>query len=115
MSSTIESILAQVKQLPPAEREKLIEILAEETKAQAIVEKSQPIKSFLAYKDRAQEYAWLAQHQREYVGQWVALEGSQLIAHSYEAKEVFAKARASGVERPIVLLVEDPDAPFAGV
>jgi|GEM_PF-146502 len=89
--------------------------LDDEANSQVEIAPSRLIKSFLPHKDRTLEYEWLAQHQREYIGQWVALEGHQLIAHGYNAREVFAKARASGIDRPLVLLVEDPDVPFAGV
>jgi hypothetical protein len=38
-----------------------------------------------------------------------------LIAHSFNAAEVFAAVKSLGVERPLFVRVEDPDEPpFAG-
>jgi hypothetical protein len=62
--------------------------------------------------DRTSEMRWLAEHGREYIGQWVALDGDRLIAHGPDAKAVYAAARADGAERPLVDSVHDPDLPF---
>lgn len=65
--------------------------------------------------DRSRELQWLAEHSREYAGQWVALDGERLLCHNASAREVFAAARQSGVERPLVIQVPSRDAlPFAG-
>jgi len=40
---------------------------------------------------------WLAAHAREYVGQWVALDGDTLIAHGPDHRQAWAAAEASGV------------------
>lgn len=114
-SSTIENILAQVKQLPAAERGKLIALLTDEAPTAPDIPPSRPVKPTMEVNERTLEYDWLAQHRHEYTGQWIALKGNQLVAHGYHAKEVFAKAREMGVEDAFVLLVEDPDIPFVGV
>ena len=65
--------------------------------------------------DFSRSVKWLAEHRAEYAGQWVALDQDRLIAHSQDAKEVYAAAEASGVKYPMVTQVEDPNAlPFAG-
>ena len=65
--------------------------------------------------DCTTEIAWLAEHREEYAGQWVALEGDRLIAAGFNASEVYESARNSGVELPLVVQVEHPDAlPFGG-
>ncbi|MFN7946868.1 MAG: DUF5678 domain-containing protein [Blastocatellia bacterium] len=65
--------------------------------------------------DRSREMRWLAAHSSEYAGQWVALDGERLLCHSANAREVFASARQSGVERPLIIQVPARDAlPFAG-
>lgn len=139
----VEDIIAQVNQLPATERQKVIEALTrhesggKDVAADSADEASQPGQSAGtvggatiilngeipparivsigdSFNDRAREYQWLKEHRREYIGQWVALEGDQLIAHGNNAKEVFEKADFLGVELPLVLLVEDPDVPFAG-
>ncbi len=119
-SVTLENILAQINQLPLSEREQLRAMLVDCGQAGAeslknLDEPSRPVKLLFPSKDRTREYQWLKKHRREYIGQWIALEDDQLIAHSQDAKEMFAQADASGVERPLVLLVEDPDVPFLGI
>jgi Family of unknown function (DUF5678) len=101
--ATFDQVFNIVQQWPASEREKLIRALSSESRERIVS------------KDRSRENQWLADHQREYIGQWVALEGDRLIAHGEDAAEVFAAADASGIERPMVIYVEDPDAPpFAG-
>ncbi len=114
-SVTVESILSQVNQLPPSDRERLIEMLSEESEAKPELPPSRPVAPAIGVGDRTAEYKWLAKHRREYIGQWIALKGDQLIAHSHNAKEMFAQVDASGMEMPLVLYVEDPDVPFIGV
>ena len=46
--------------------------------------------------DSTREMRWIAEHQREYVGQWVALDGDRLIAASPNRREVSAAAKADG-------------------
>ncbi|MEW6127350.1 MAG: DUF5678 domain-containing protein [Acidobacteriota bacterium] len=61
------------------------------------------------------EMQWIKQHRIEYAGQWVALDGDQLISHSTNAKEVFAAAEASGIHLPLVVRIEAPnEIPFGG-
>ncbi|MFY9819949.1 MAG: DUF5678 domain-containing protein [Thermoanaerobaculia bacterium] len=40
--------------------------------------------------DRAPEFRWLTEHSEAYRGQWVALLGNELLAHSMSLKEVVA-------------------------
>ncbi len=61
------------------------------------------------------ELHWLAEHRSEYAGQWVALDGTRLLAHGLNAREVYEQARASGVGLPLVIQVEPLDQlPFGG-
>jgi hypothetical protein len=112
MSSTIESILAQVKQLPAAERERLIAELTKDREAEPAPPPSKMTGANAPFIDRTLEYEWLAQQQHEYLGQWVALKGDLLIAHSYNAKEVFEKAREMGINDALIFLVSGPAATF---
>ncbi len=110
-----EQVLAAVRQLPIEEQRKLSALLAEETKPQVKKPLGRRAPLPVPHKDRRREYEWLAEHSRDYAGQWVALEGKQLIAHSFQANDVFKAADEAGIERPFLVRVEDPDAmPFAG-
>ncbi len=65
--------------------------------------------------ERRDEMQWLAQESAPYAGEWVAIEGSRLIAHGISLAEVRAAAKAAGVPDPLFASVPTaPDAPFAG-
>lgn len=117
---TLEDVLAQANQLPLAERKVLkAKIKIEEGELPASLrDLDKPSKSVaapFASIDRTQEYEWLKQHRHAYIGQWVALVSDQLLAHSFDHREVFAQVKALGLERPYLLFVEDPNVPFAGM
>ena len=79
--------------------------------------KEKPPKSRILpeYIDRSREQHWLAEHSQEFAGQWVALDGNHLLCHSNNARNVYEIARQSGVNRPLVVQVEDPQSlPFGG-
>jgi len=112
--AAFESMLTAFRQLPVIEQTRLLEILTQELRQRNPYENGQ-ISPPVTEKDRSREEKWLAEHSREYANQWVALEGDQLIAHSFNAAEVFAAVNSLGVERPLFVRVEDPDEPpFAG-
>jgi Family of unknown function (DUF5678) len=116
-SITVEGILAQVNQLPPLERKKLIVELTRFDRngkegAAYEVPEGRIIRTDAPCVDRTLEYEWLAKHRREHIGEWIALKGNELVANGSIAREVFSKARESGFPDAMVLFVEDPDIPF---
>jgi hypothetical protein len=57
----------------------------------------------------------LHENREKYSGQWVALNGDRLMANGPTAKEVYSKAKAEGVEIPLVELVTDTmTVPYTG-
>ncbi len=51
----------------------------------------------------------------QFVNQWVALSGDQVIAHGPQGKIVYESARAKGIDSPFMFFVEEPNhTPFAG-
>ena len=65
--------------------------------------------------ERREEFLWLANESGPYAGQWVALDGSRLIAHGAELATVSAAARAAGVNRPLLThLPPEGELPFGG-
>jgi hypothetical protein len=57
---------------------------------------------------------WVSEHRKEYIGEWIALDGDRLLAHGTDAKAVFAAAR-SQVEVPFVAhIYPDDDLPTVG-
>ena len=63
--------------------------------------------------DRTRDFEWLKTNRQNYVGQWVALFGGELLVSGNEAKTVLQEARAKGVERPLLVHVQ-ADEPFSG-
>ena len=65
--------------------------------------------------ERREEFLWLANESGPYANQWVALDGSRLIAHGAELATVSAAARAAGVNRPLLThLPPEGELPFGG-
>jgi antitoxin (DNA-binding transcriptional repressor) of toxin-antitoxin stability system len=56
----------------------------------------------------AAAFQWINAHASDYHGQWLALDGDRLLAHSANLAEVAAAARALGVQFPLLHLVEPP-------
>ena len=64
---------------------------------------------------RMPEMEWLHAHAHEYPGQWVALQGEELISHGPKARIVLAEARRKGIQHPLLHHVPDePGLPSAG-
>ena len=112
---TIDSILTQIDQLPAVDRKKLIIELTTPKDSNPKLPQGKIISVNAPYIDRTSESEWLRQHQREYIGQWIALKGNQLIAQGETGREVFAKVRELGIERALVHFVEDPDLHYMGI
>ena len=61
---------------------------------------------------RQREFEWIRTHadeMRRLAGQWVVLEGEELVAHGKNAVRVVATTRRKGVAAPLVFYVEPPD------
>ncbi|MBY0505946.1 MAG: hypothetical protein K2X03_18665 [Bryobacteraceae bacterium] len=67
------------------------------------------------YTSRELEMAWTREPDLRYIGQWVALEGSLVVASGTDGKAVAQSARAQGIPIPFMFYVTEPDShPFAG-
>jgi hypothetical protein len=108
---TVENILSQIVKLPQSDRfvlwQRLEQLLKPAPEPPAPQRKLQPI----PMPDSTREFQWLAEHARQYKGQWVALDGDRLIAHGNDHDAVFAAAQADGAYLPLIHFVEDPDHP----
>lgn len=102
---TAETIMKLIEQLPTTEQARLEQLIMQHRTPQAkppLTPKPWPKGGPLALQ-------WVAEHAREYNGQWVALDGSRLIAASASHDEVWAAAQADGAYLPLVTFVNDPD------
>ena len=60
------------------------------------------------------EQDWLAAHELEYAGQWVALDGDILLSHGPDARAVRDEARRKGVHLPLLVHIpKEPNQPSA--
>jgi hypothetical protein len=59
------------------------------------------------------ERDWVAKHRSEYAGQWIAVDGDELISHSTDPKQVFMAARSAG-KNPLIIQIERKEPPFGG-
>ena len=67
---------------------------------------------------RQDESEWMATHQDElnaHRGEWVVIEGSQMIAADPDYLTARNKATAAGIRVPFIYQVPEDDLPFAGV
>jgi Family of unknown function (DUF5678) len=100
---TLETIYQQATQLPPEQQQKLVDAINARLKRKPLGKRVHPS---VPYKDRSHEHQWLRENSRNYVGQWVVLEGDQLLSHGTNAKEVFAAADLTGIDRPLHFFIE---------
>jgi hypothetical protein len=65
--------------------------------------------------DRTKEIEWIARHRNEYLGEWVILHGDRLLAHGSDPQPLLKQVRAQGVDRPLVIQIEEkPRASMGG-
>lgn len=64
---------------------------------------------------REREHAWRRAHrdllQNRYAGQWVVLEGDEIVAHGKDAVQTVETAKTKGVTVPYVFYVQPPRRP----
>jgi hypothetical protein len=59
--------------------------------------------------DRTREIEWLRSNEKEYLGQWVALDGNRLIGVGLDPCALLEKAREEGISRPLIHHVQNSD------
>ena len=64
--------------------------------------------------DLQKETEWLREHWRDYIGEWVVLDGDRLVGHGPDPRPIYAQARAEGVKMPLVEFILDRTKPSMG-
>ena len=91
--ATMKALLLQTRQLSGRKKQMLIEVFTgRHFQPPDSWFRSRVVRTDAPFIDRKREMDWIEEHADEYIGEWVALCGDQLVAHSTKAKEVFAKA-----------------------
>lgn len=110
---TADNIFILIKQLPSEERARLNQLLAEPPVTKAPLDKRVPCEPM---RDFSREWQWIAEHKHEYAGQWVALEGDQLVAASHIQQEVWEALKTASAKEPLVHRISSPeDLPYIGI
>lgn len=108
-----QDLLKQVNNLTQQEKNLLAKSLLEEMSKENLGTPSDEINKI--DNSRTKEFNWLAQNKHKYLGQYVALNGDELLCYGVNGREVIKKARSLGVKNPsIVHVEEDEDLPFGG-
>ncbi len=72
------------------------------------------MKSSIGKIDSTKQREWLQEHQHEYVGQWIVLDGDRLVGNGNDPLPIAEQAKAQGVKIPFVHFVRDESEPFWG-
>ncbi len=106
-----QGLLKQVNNLTQQEKNLLAKSLLEEMPKENLEAKSDKVNSI--DNARTKEFNWLAQNKHKYLGQYVALNGDELLCYGTNGREVIKKARSLGVKNPLIVHIEeDEDLPF---
>jgi len=102
VSENVKSILQRIAELSPGEMAELRLQWDRRNGSQFIPSELQTDPKDLG------AFRWINEHGDEYPGEWLALDGDQLLAHGTDLAEVAAAARAAGTQFPLLHLVEPP-------
>lgn len=109
MIQTAEQIFETIRVLPADEREKLERLLKGEnangTSAGARVYRNERW-------EKSQK--WIHENKEKYDGEFVLLEGDELIGHGMDPKALYTLADERGIQRPFVKRVKAVEEPFFG-
>ncbi len=86
-------------------------VLQNNERRRELAAKARIIATDLPVKDRSREYEWLAKNRDEYDGQYVALDGDNLVAVGDGYKIVAVKARELGINDALIMYVEGSNRP----
>ncbi len=114
MQPTFEQALEIVSALPPVELRKLgVWIQARQVSQTVNDSKQAPVNQEIAKFKLAMK--WIDDHRTEYPGQWVCLDGDQLIGAGADGVQIHHEAAAKGIEIPFVVqVVTEPEFYYSG-
>lgn len=115
--TTLEQVIEAVRQWPLAERRRLrgqLLTMEQQEAAWLLVTRPQGETVEQQIERFRRVMQWIEEHRAEYLGQWVALEGDQLISHGSDALQVHNAAKAAGIVSPFLERIEEEEVPYWG-
>ncbi len=108
MIQTAEQMYEGIKMLPPDEREKLDILLK--------AERPNGSKGAMGYRTERWERSqrWIHANKEKYDGQFVLLEGDELLGHGSDPRALYQLARERGIKIPYVERIRAVEEPFFG-
>ncbi|MBS1811421.1 MAG: hypothetical protein JST84_24885 [Acidobacteria bacterium] len=112
----LNEVIKRLETLNPSERQTIKAFLEEQERKDADVESHETVVESSITHDllRRREYQWIREHRDEYAGQYVVVEGDQLVAHGADGRQVLADARQAGIKIPFIVRLESLDEPPFG-
>lgn len=112
IQSKLEQIIEAAEALPPEELRHLRQWL-EQKERQAADQEHHQAQLEKEAEDFRKAMAWLEENRSQFLGQWVALDGDQLISHGLDARQVYEAALAAGIDSPVLeRVVEKATQPY---
>ncbi len=109
-NSTFEQAVEVVKALPSEERERFDKWFKQQEQIDTTPKSLRVSEDNIVRFKKTQD--WLAKNREQFMGQWVCLEGDQLIAHGTDGLKVHAEAKAAGIEIPFLEHIVEEKEPF---
>src|SRR5262245_41770670 len=102
-----QATVENFRRTPVSLRPQLLKILESELNG-AESDQFAPTTSFrrIPLDDRAEEFEWLAQNSGQYQGEWVALFGKRLLAHSADYGKVSREVKSLGIDGAMFMFIE---------
>lgn len=114
MQSNLENAIEIVKNLPVEDLYELEQAISKRKKAEQSTNGKKDDSDW-RMKRYKMARRWLDENSEKYMNQWVCLEGGKLIAHSIDGREVYQKAKETGVKTLFVHYIEEePEAYWGG-
>lgn len=119
--TTLKQMIEAARPLPPEDRRRLRQWLQEQEQQDAAPQ--QPAENAKPPQAETVEQQierfrkamkWIDEHRTEYLGQWVALEGDQLISHGADPLQVHEAAKSAGIVSPFLEQVLEEEKAFCG-
>ncbi len=113
MIQTAEQIIESIRALPSDERGRLLKAVELENDKQTWQNgtKDEVAEQSTRFR-KAQQ--WIEDHKVEYDGQYVLLDGEQLLGNGTNPQSLYAYARSIGIKSPYVTRIKAVELPFGG-